>query len=172
MTRLSIRDISSTELTPTQAEVEVLSTNIENLVSQLVRTYTKDLDNYIKEIKEILDEYSPTNEELVEWVGRLPIFIYYASSALEDLSIRENIAEMLKDEKYSDTFSKLTEGTVKDKESQSHLETIKEEMVENIYKSATRKVKNKIEYSTKLLDSIKKIMGLRMSEMELTRKER
>lgn len=145
---------------------------LNKIVQDIIKPYTKELDDYVAFIKEDLlqdGNNPPTAEELDDVCINLPVFIYYASSMQERLGIREDISKALYKEMYHSARDKIEGGTVADKNSMAELASQEEYITSMLYKRAYKIVCNKVDAAQELLSSCKKVMSRRMSEMELTR---
>jgi len=151
--------------------VEENSRQMDEIVSNIINPYIKDLDNYVLFIKDCLadGQNPPTDVELDDFVMNLSTYIYFASGMCEQLGIRDDIAEAVYKEIYHSTRSRLDEGTVADKNSLAELEAQKENVVSICYARAYKIVKAKVESAQELLSSCKKVLSRRLANMELTR---
>lgn len=148
------------------------SSILDDIVNDIISPYTRELDEYVKFIKEVLlqdGNNPPTAEELDDICINLPVFIYYASSMQEKLGIKEDISRAVYKEMYHSVRDELTEGTVKDKDSLAELASQDEYITNLLYKRAYKIVCNKVDAAQELLSSCKKIVSRRITEMELTR---
>ena len=79
-----------------------------------------------------------------------------------------DIAKAIKQERYNSIYNNLTKGTISDKQSIAELGVQEEEITRIIYARAYAIVKNKMEYATELLASIKKVITRRTAEYQMT----
>ena len=151
-------------------KVEDSSTQLQEIVESIVEPYSRDLDNYIQFIRDILeDRQNPPNiQELEDFCMNLSTLIYYASCMCEYLGIRDDISKALYKEIYN-TARDTGRGTVADKNSLAELESQQEQLTNICYARAYKVMKAKVESAQELLTSCKKIISRRISEMELTR---
>lgn len=150
---------------------EIVSKNseaINEIVNQLVADYCKNLDEYVKYInKAIQDQEHPvTAQELDDFVIQLPILLYFAGEAQENLGINEDVAKAKKMEKYNNIYNQV-KGTIADKTAKSEIASQTEYLTHIIYNRAYKTVKLKLEYAAELLNSCKKVISRRMAESEL-----
>ena len=159
----SIHDIRDT--------VEGHSTIIDNIVSEIIQPYCKDLDNYVQFIKECLKdgENPPTDEELDDFNLNLATYIYFAGGMCEQLGIRDDIAKAVYKEMYHTARASQSTGTIADKDSLAELASQEQYIVSASYTRAYKTLKAKVENAQELLSSIKKTLSHRMQESELTR---
>lgn len=151
-----------------KAQVESDSLVLEQIVNDIVSSYTKELDDYVDKIKAVLDDNTDelTEQDLNQIMIKLCSYMYFVSSKQELLGIKSDIAEALRDERYNTAFMNAT-GTVASKESQA-LSAIKEEdVIKIVYERAYKILKNKYNAVDKWIDAIKKILTMRIQLMNL-----
>ncbi len=161
-------DIDTGVIKEMQEIVSKNSDTINEIVNQLVADYCKNLDDYVKYInKAIQDQEHPvTAQELDDFVIQLPILLYFAGEAQENLGINEDIAKAKKMEKYNNIYNQVN-GTIADKTAKSEIASQTEYLTHIIYNRAYKIVKSKLEAAYELLNSCKKVISRRMTESEL-----
>ena len=97
----------------------------------------------------------------------LSVLLYFCGEAQENLSIKQDVAKAIKQEKYNEVYRELQKGTISDKTSKAELAVQSEEITRIIYDRSHKIVKNKLEAAYELLSSIKKVISRLMSEYEL-----
>lgn len=154
-----------------QFRVENNSKILDDVVSDIIRPYCRDLDNYVAFVKDCLkDGDKPaSNQELEDFCMNLSTYIYYASGVVETLGIRDDISKALWKEIYHSTRNETTGGTVADKDSKAELASQQEQLTNICYNRAYRIMKAKVDSAQELLQSAKKVLSHRMQEMELTK---
>ncbi len=151
-----------------QKRIEINSEVIERYIKGIVTEYCAELDKYILHIKRVVGTDDVPTEALDNFVLRLPVLIYFAGEALENVGIQEDISTALKMEIYNHVFND-TEGTIADKTAMAELATQTEFVNNVIYTRAYKKIKLRMEMATELLQSIKKVVSRRISEYELSK---
>lgn len=151
--------------------VENNGEHMDNLVNEVVSKYTKDLDNYVKFVRDCLCDGTqpPTDEELTDFCLNLATYIYFSSTAVETVGIRDDISKAVWKETYNKHRDGLTSGTVADKNSKAEMMAQEEELVNNVYHRAYAIMKAKVNAAQELLSSCKKVLSHRMQMAELTR---
>ena len=141
---------------------------INEIVNKLVADYCNKLDEYVAYINMIIQdqEHPVTAQELDDFVIQLPILLYFAGEAQENLGIHEDIAKAKKMEKYNTIYDQV-KGTIADKTAKSEIASQTEYLTHIIYNRAYKIVKAKMEAAYELLSSCKKVISRRMSENEL-----
>ena len=152
-------------------QVDLDSRQIMNVVNDIIKPYTEDLDEYVDFVKSIITDYDkvPTPQELDDMMMNLSIFIYYASGMQEQLGIKDDIAKALYKEMYHSARDSIEKGTVADKDSLAELASQSEYLTSMIYKRSYGIVKAKVAAAQEMLSSVKKIISRRTSEAEITR---
>lgn len=151
-----------------KTQVESDSLVLEQIVNDIVSSYTKELDDYVDKIKAVLDDNTDelTEQDLNQIMIKLCSYMYFVSSKQELLGIKSDIAEALRDERYNTAFMKAT-GTVASKESQALSAIKEEEVIKIVYERAYKILKNKYNAIDKWIDAIKKILTMRIQLMNL-----
>jgi len=152
----------------TKATIEADSQTLENIVNDIVKSYTKELDEYVNKIKCVLDDDTDglTEHDLNQIMIKLCSYMYFIGSKQELLGIRADISDALRDEKYNLAFMSAT-GTVASKESQALNAIKEEEVIKVIYDRAYKIMKNKYAAVDKWIDAIKKILSMRIKLLEI-----
>lgn len=151
-----------------KTQVESDSLILEQIVNDIVSSYTKELDDYVDKIKAVLDDNTDelTEQDLNQIMIKLCSYMYFVSSKQELLGIKSDIAEALRDERYNTAFMNAT-GTVASKESQALSAIKEEEVIKIVYERAYKILKNKYNAIDKWIDAIKKILTMRIQLMNL-----
>lgn len=154
-----------------QVQVETDSKQIDEIVQNIISPYCKSLDDYVVFINQILQdgENPPSDQELDDMCINLATRIYFAGGLCEQLGIRDDISRAVYKEMYHTERSKIEHGTVADKDSKAELASQEEFVISSAYTRAYKTMKAKVENAQELLQSIKKVIGRRMQEIELTR---
>lgn len=153
-----------------QLHVEDNSKIVDNIINEIIQPYCKDLDKYVKFIRDCLKdgENPPTNTELEDFCMNLSTQIYFASGMCEQLGIRDDISKAVYKEMYNSSRDEAG-GTVQDKNSFAELASQQEQLTNVCYSRAYKIMKSKVDAAQELLSSCKKCLSHRMQEMELTR---
>lgn len=167
---LLANEIKEKEVKLLQERIDKNSKLINDLANKLVNDYCKPLNEYIEFIQGILkdNEKPPTALELDDFVMNLPVLLYFAGEAQENLGIKTDIAKAVKQEKYNEIYKELQKGTINDKVSQAELASQSEAITHIIYDRSYKIVKEKIEAAYELLSSVKKVISRRIQETSLT----
>lgn len=154
-----------------RGKVDVSSERLEEIVNEIIKPHSADLDRYVDFIRDILrdGENPPTEMELDDFCLNLSVYLYYAGGMQEQLGIRDDISRALYKEIYNSYRQSQEKGTVADKDALAELASQQEYLTSVCYKRAYSVMKAKVSAAQELLSSCKKIISRRMSESELTR---
>lgn len=148
--------------------VDNISNTIKEISDKLVNNYCKDLDDLMLTIREELqDNGGITDAELEFHIMDLANTLYFTSSAQEDLGIKEDTCKAIRQEVYLKARDS-GKGTVADKTARAELAAQSETLTLAIYSRTYKKVKLKVDAGYEMLNSLKKIMNRRISELELS----
>lgn len=149
--------------------VDNISATIKEISDKLVTKYCKDLDDLMSVIREQLKNNDGiTDTELEFLIMDLANILYFTGSAQEDLGIKEDTCRAIRQEVYSKAREQATGKTVADKTAQAELIAQEETMTLAIYSRAYKKVKLRMDAGYEMLNSLKKVMNKRITEMELS----
>jgi len=164
-------DIKLDKVQKIQLHIEDNSKTINGIVDSIIKSYSKDLDDYVLFIKECLadGQNPPTDAELDDFCLNLSTYIYFAGGMVEQLGIRDDIAKAVYKETYNTARQNQDKGTVADKDSIAELNSQQELLTSICYTRAWRTMKAKVENAQELLQSCKKVLSRRMTEAELTK---
>lgn len=164
-------NISIPKVKEIQNHIENNADKINEIVNAIILPYTKDLDEYVHFIKDILKdgENPPTVSELEDFCMNLSTNIYFASGMQEQLGIRDDIAKAIYKEVYNTVRETSTSGTIADKNTLAELASQQEYLTNICYSRAYKTTKAKVEAAQEILASCKKIISRRIAETELTK---
>lgn len=149
--------------------VDHISDTIKRISDRLVNKYCKDLNDLMSVIREELQNNGGiTDQELEFHILDLANTLYFTGSAQEDLGIKEDTCKAIRQEVYSKAREQATGKTVADKTAQAELIAQAETMTLAIYSRAYKKVKLRMDAGYEMLNSLKKVMNKRITEMELS----
>lgn len=150
-------------------KVDNISDTIKEISDELVIRYCDDLDNMMLSIRQLLNSHNNiTDVELEYYIMNLANTLYFTGSAQEDLGIKEDTCKAIRQEVYSKAREQATGKTVADKTAQAELIAQAETMTLAIYSRAYKKVKLRMDAGYEMLNSLKKVMNKRITEMELS----
>ena len=148
--------------------VDNISDTIKEISDNLVKEYCEDLDNIMSELRQEITSKEIDNYILESYIMELANTLYFTGSAQEDLGIKEDTCKAIRQEVYSKAREQSTGKTVADKTAQAELIAQAETMTLSIYSRAYKKVKLRMDAGYEMLNSLKKVMNKRITEMELS----
>lgn len=164
-------ELSISKVKDIKLHVEDNSKVMDNIVNEIIQPYCKDLDRYVRFIKDCLADGNnpPSDLELDDFCLNLSTYIYFAGGMCEQLGVRDDISKAVYKEMYHTSRASIDKGTVADKDSLAELNSQQEQLVSICYTRAYKTMKAKVENAQELLSSCKKVLSHRMQEHELTR---
>lgn len=156
-----------------QQKVEADAQVIESIVVDIVEAQTKELDEYVRNIKKVLEMDSDdlTMDELNRIMIRLCSYAYFIVSKQELMGIRQDISEAIRAERYNEAYMNLTVGTVAKKTAEAESAVKEEVVIALIYSRAYKIMKGKYDSVNRLIDAVKKIVSSKIQAMQLGLKE-
>ena len=142
---------------------------VKEVSDKLVEDYCHDLDNLMGFLRtQITRVEGMTDTQVEQFILELANTLYFTGSAQEDLGIKEDTCKAIRQEVYSKARERATGKTVADKTAQAELIAQAETMTLAIYSRAYKKVKLRMDAGYEMLNSLKKVMNKRITEMELS----
>lgn len=167
------QEVEEIKVRSIKKKVEDNSKLIEQLVDKVVDKYSRELDDYVHSIKQLLDTTKDDLTDMdIEYMSiKVPLFMYFAANGMETIGIQCDNAKAIKMEKFNEIYM-VQEGTIQDKTSVSENLTLNEHIVEVIYSRAYKKLKSRLDTAEQLCNSIRKVLQKRISEVEISRYEK
>ena len=151
-----------------QASVESNAILVEEVVDEIVGKYSAELDSLIDEVHDVLLKHqSLENYELDIYIARIPVLLYYVTSAQESIGVREDVSRMIRQKLYIQA-RQAASGTVADKDTIAERAVEQETLSAAAYARAAKKLKHKSEAALELLSALKKITSRRIEEYRIT----
>ncbi len=142
--------------------------NLDLLVKQVVVNCTKELDEYIGQIDSIMcGDDDILDEDLNNWVMNIPLLLYGTITLSEKIITSEYLAKLVEKEKLNEHKAKA-DGTVAAKQAQAEEATRDEALIKALYVLASKRVSDRIDTAKELLNSVKKVISRRMTELEIS----
>lgn len=150
-------------------KVDNTSNIIKEISDNLVENYCAELDTIMNELHNLLGSSKELSTDTIQdYILYLANILYFTGSAQEDLGIKEDTCKAIRQEVYSKAREQSTGKTVADKTAQAELIAQAETMTLAIYSRAYKKVKLRMDAGYEMLNSLKKVMNKRITEMELS----
>lgn len=142
---------------------------VNDIVLEVVKKATSEIDELVFEIKEKLKSAIPMDTEQLEiYAMEISTNLYYLGQSQEYIGLRYDVSKAVYKEKYAIAYAGAV-GTISDKTSQAEAIVNYEFIEQSINERAYKRLKVKIENATELLQTIKKIISRRIAEYELTK---
>lgn len=144
---------------------------IQKLVNDLVAEYCGALDSYMSQVDETLCKNAdiPTRQ-LEDMLMNINSLLYWAGNGLEEATVKESIAKMVKEEQYNKEYA-IAEGTMGDKKASALLNSQNEELVKICFSNAVKLYQHKIDKAGEMSSALKKIITHRISDEQIGRIE-
>ena len=151
--------------------IENNSSQLENIVNDIINPYCKDLDKYVRFIADCLHdgENPPTDAELEDFCMNLSTYIYFAGGMCEQLGIKDDIGKAIYKEIYNTARANQDSGTVADKNTEAEIQSLNEALNQVIYQRSYKMIKSKVEMGQEMINSLKRVFDARMNDLELSR---
>lgn len=166
---IKVNDEQSKTANDIMERVDGISDTIRRISDRLVKKYCSDLDNFMQVTRDIITRNEGISDvQLEQSILELANILYFTGSAQEDLGIKEDTCKAIRQEVYSKAREQATGKTVADKTAQAELVAQAETITLAIYSRAYKKVKLRMDAGYEMLNSLKKVMNKRITEMELS----
>lgn len=152
--------------------VENDSVLIDDVVTKVMNEYTGKINEYIDSIKTFLEEgtESLSLDDMNRISLRVASYLFFMSDNVCKASIRNSIAEQVRNERYNQEYCSLTSGTIADRTAKASEAVKQEEVVNIIFDKVYRTMKLKYSALEKLADTIRKIQTVKVNEMQISLK--
>jgi hypothetical protein len=153
--------------------VEVNSDSLNVVVDSIVGNYTKELDDYVANLKSISFSDSPdmTNSEIYQSLMFISSSMYSLVPLMEKTFLKQSIANALTEEAYNTAYIGQEDGTVEFKKSMANSKIDREKVIALVYKHASNRIKNTYNAADNIYSALKKIASAKVAEMQLGMKE-
>lgn len=157
--------------------VQRLGEKAEGLVESVVQQYASDLDRFVRQVDNILDETRDGKRQLDDMllgrlVLRLPILMYRLGSMVDRAAIESDMAKAVKSNVHARHYLNSQARTIPARNAEAELKTADEASLVDLSKHVYQRLKSKLEHADALYDGIKKVMSARDAERGLFRKDR
>lgn len=149
--------------------VDENSIQVQDMVNSIIGDKTTEIDTYMATVRTLfLNDAEIPNEDLDRIILRLPVFIYYLNSLLQEIDIRKGVSA--EQARYVENEFLLTAtGTVAEKQAIAENKSLTSRIVQIAYKSAVAIIQGKISGAAEILSSAKRVQRRRMDEANFSR---
>lgn len=171
MSNNKLLNVSEGNLISLMSELDNTSDIANMMANEISEKCTSSLDAYVRYISEQLrTTQAVSNELLDQFILNLPIYIYYASSSIESLGIKEDVSSISKKRQITNRLNELKNnnvgGTVASRTATAEIDCTDDILINSIYSSAYKIAKSKVEFAYEVLASCKKVMSRRIEELK------
>lgn len=149
-----------------------------NACADVVRKYSQALDDLMKEIYVVcIKSEEATLNNLEKYYLELSNMVYFMNEKVEQLGVYADMSGSASKEVYSKSYlansglkdaNGKSKSTVAELQAQANLDSQYESVVASIYDHAYRIVKNKVSSAQDLMNTLRKIISSRNTEMQLS----
>ena len=159
-------DIREEEIRDAQDVADSYGAIINKVVDEIVEAACGPLDQAMEEIQMVVSQNPVIMEDLNYYIGYLPTLLYFAADRAEMVGIQMDSSSAIRKEKYDNLYILAAGKTIPDKQAETRKLVMNEEVIENAYKRAYKKVQLKLEQADKVLASLKRIQTWQLAELE------
>lgn len=166
------------EINKTIKETETTIEEIREISDNLVDSYTKSLDDLMKEInEEIVAKDNPSDTVIEKYFTELTNAIYFIGAKSEFFGFYEDVSKYNMKLKYDEGYSQNIEQglldtkkkpTVAENEIAANKYSINETIVNFIYSRSFRIIRTKVEAANEMIKTLSKLLSKHMQEMNLS----
>lgn len=165
----NLLNIDTSILSNLDEQVVKNARTVNDLVLEIVKKATSDMDALVFDIREKLKSNIPIDtEELELYAMEISTLLYYLGQTQEYIGLRHDVSKAVYKERYAEVYASAI-GTISDKTAFTEAEVNYEYIEQSINERAYKRIKVKVENATELLQTIKKIISRRIAEYELTK---
>lgn len=168
---VSERSVPENSVYEAKEIVDNSSKIIESIVDEIVSEQAYEMDKLIDDIKyDLKNQDTMAEDDLMYYISVIPTEIYFLADRAENIGILSDSSKALRKEKYDDLYLKAIGKTVADKTSETNKLVMSEIIIENAYKRAYKKIQSKLDIAELQLNSLKKVLQWRTTQIELSSK--
>lgn len=145
-------------------KVEMAYSDVVSIANDMLAPLFDPINKLVEEINGRINNF--TVEEIRNYMMRLQLRAYEISETKEKSSLKAELAESLRKEKYALTFNKA-QGTAGTKDNTALLAASEEIIVESLYKLVANLLKTKLDALHRLVDALKSVLMSKMQEAKL-----
>lgn len=152
--------------------VEEQGIDSDKMLDKIITQYIEPLDKTINKIQTKAIEFNGNVpiDVLNSFILELQPIIFFTLTGLEKLGNRSDVAEQFRINKYNSVLQSSV-GTAPVKAAYATSQSENEQFISNIYARAYKAIKNRCDSGQNLIDSLKKSLSAKMSEISLTKSQ-
>lgn len=173
-----LNNVDTTKVNKLLEETSLNVRYFNNACADVVRKYSQSLDDLMKEIYVVcIKSNEATLENLEKYYLELSNLVYFMQEKVEELGVYADMSESASKEVYSKSYlsnsvikdvNGKSKSTVAELQAQANLDSQYENVVSSIYEHAYKIVKNKVSSAQDLMNTLRKIISSRNTEMQLS----
>lgn len=145
--------------------IEMVYKDIVDIANDMLDTMFIPINALVAEVNSKINTY--TVEEIRNYIMRIQLRAYEISETKEKSTLKAELAESLRKEKYANAFNEA-QGTSGAKDNTALLATSEETVVESLYNLVANLLKTKLDQLHRLVDCLKSILMSKMQEAKLS----
>lgn len=170
MSRVDIFEVEKKLINEMDNKVEDNYGLIEELIDSKINEIVSELDSTVLKISTHMNKglSKLSNDDLQFYTLEVSMKLYSIFEVLEKFGIKSDLSKLM----YKDTFNRhylSIKGTIEDKKQYAELNSNYENIVKTINERCYKIVNGKIERALEIINSLKKILSIRIAEYETTR---
>lgn len=170
MSRVDIFEVEKKLINDVDNKVEDNYGLIEELIDSKINEIVSELDSTVLKISTHMNKglSKLSNDDLQFYTLEVSMKLYSIFEVLEKFGIKSDLSKLM----YKDTFNRhylSVKGTIEDKKQYAELNSNYENIVKTINERCYKIVNGKIERALEIINSLKKILSIRIAEYETTR---
>lgn len=163
--------VSDEQLDVLFAKIDFNGQQVDSVVTSVVDDYCGALDEIMMSLERLLEKTTDLSDTQLEaFVVQIPVRLYFASTAVEVLGVRDDISRLLYKEAYNAARQEAT-GTVADKDSAAQQQTNTEALAAIVYSRAARQAKARLDAAYETLTALKKVVSARIAERSIAQSD-
>lgn len=157
------------EVNEIQQKIEEGSTQVQQMVSDIIGDLTLELDNYIASVRTLfLSDKDLLDGDLDKILLKIPTYLYTLNEIIQRIEVQKGLST--ESAKYYENEALLqATGTVAEKQAKALNNTIQNRIVQMAYKSASSLLQAKMNGAMEILSSAKRVQQRKLEEMKLTK---
>lgn len=173
--------LNNVDVTKVESLMNMTEENVKffnDTCSKLVKSYSESLDNLMADLYvDCVKNRNPSLETLEQYYLELSNMIYFMIEKLEQLGVYADMSESASKEVYSKSYldksmekdeKGRSKSTVAELQAQAGIDSQYESVVSSIYDRAYKIVKGKITSAQDMMNTLRRILSTRTSEIQLT----
>ena len=153
-----------------QNQVDQTTLLMDAIIKNVIGDECAQLDDLVQKVQTALEDSSSlVDSELDTLALKIPTLMYPLGTFLEAVGVKEDVAKLNKNEQYN-TALQTAAGTVDAKKGIAENESLNASLIWTAYQRAYKIIKGKLDCASEVLQSVKKVINHRISELTLSQR--